>query len=161
MNNVWNTVPLEDYEQHMQHQTGGQLQLLNELTKKYLKEITPKTVIFLGISGGNGEHIDSSITNQVFGIEINKKYLEETKKRFKDHLPNFNLINLDISSSKHKITIARANLIWAALIFEYVKIGKCFEFINNNIQDNGHLIVTIQANNGASSVSQTGIETIK
>ncbi|MEJ7682515.1 MAG: hypothetical protein WKG06_32610 [Segetibacter sp.] len=59
------------------------------------------------------------------------------------------------------MTIARTNLIWAALIFEYIEIRKCFEFTNNNIQDNGHLIVTIQANNGVSSVSQTGIETIK
>lgn len=162
MNNVWNTIPLEDYEKHMQHETVGQLQLLNKLTMNYLKLIHPKTIIFLGIAGGNGlEHIDSSITPYVFGIDINKKYLEETQKRFKDQLPNLKLFNLDISSSKNKMTIARADLIWAALIFEYLEIKNCFEFIRNNIHDNGHLIVTIQSNNGAGSVSQTGIETIK
>ena len=96
----------------------------------------------------------------MFGIDINQNYLDETEKRFKNQIPNLNLLNIDISSKKTE-KLTKANLIWAALIFEYVETGKCFEFINNNIQDNGYLIVTIQANNGGNSVSQTGIETIK
>lgn len=161
MDNVWNTIPLEDYELHMQHETVGQLYLLNDLTKKYLGKLNPKIVMFLGIAGGNGlEHIDNKVTSQVFGIDINQNYLNETKKRFKDQIPNLSLINIDISSRKTK-KITKANLIWAALIFEYVETDTCFEFINSNIQENGYLIVTIQENNGVSSVSQTGIETIK
>lgn len=161
MENVWNKIPLKDYELHMQHESVGQLHLLNNLTKKYLEKLSPEIVMFLGIAGGNGlEHIDNNITSQVFGIDINQNYLDETEKRFKNQIPNLNLLNIDISSGKiEKLT--NANLIWAALIFEYVEIEKCFEFIYNNIQDNGYLIVTIQANNGASSVSQTGIKTIK
>jgi len=161
MDNIWNTIPLEDYELHMQHETVGQLHLLNDLTKKYLRKLSPDIVMFLGIAGGNGlEHIDNKVTSQVFGIDINQNYLDETKKRFEDQIPNLNLINIDISSGKTE-KITKANLIWAALIFEYVETGSCFEFINNNIQENGYLIVTIQENNGVSSVSQTGIETIK
>jgi len=161
MENVWNKIPLEDYELHMQYKSVGQLHLLNNLTKKYLEKLCPEIVMFLGIAGGNGlEHIDNNVTSQVFGIDINQNYLEETKKRFKEQIPNLNLVNTDITSrTTEKIT--KANLIWAALIFEYVEIGKCFEFINNNIQDNGYLIATIQENNGVSSVSKTGIETIK
>ena len=161
MDNVWNTIPLEDYELHMQHETVGQLHLLSDLTKKYLEKLSPDIVLFLGIAGGNGlEHIDNKVTSQVFGIDINQNYLNETKKRFKDQIPNLNLINIDISSRKTE-KITKANVIWAALIFEYVETDTCFEFINNNIQENGYLIVTIQENNGVSSVSQTGIETIK
>jgi len=161
MDNIWNTIPLEDYELHMQHETVGQLHLLNDLTKKYLRKLSPDIVMFLGIAGGNGlEHIDNKVTSQVFGIDINQNYLDETKKRFKDQIPNLNLINIDISSRETE-KITKANLIWAALIFEYVETDTCFEFINNNIQENGYLIVTIQENNGVSSVSQTGIETIK
>ena len=161
MDNVWNTIPLEDYELHMQHETVGQLDLLSNLTKKYLEKLSPGIVLFLGIAGGNGlEHIDNKVTSQVFGIDINQNYLDETKKRFKDKIPNLNLLNIDISSGKTE-KVTKANLIWAALIFEYVETDTCFEFINNNIQENGYLIVTIQENNGVSSVSQTGIETIK
>lgn len=161
MENVWNKIPLEDYELHMQHESVGQLHLLNNLTKKYLEKLSPEIVLFLGIAGGNGlEHIDNNITSQVFGIDINQNYLDETKKRFKDQIPNLNLINIDISSRKTE-KITKANLIWAALIFEYVETDTCFEFINDNIHENGYLVVTIQENNGVSSVSQTGIETIK
>ncbi len=161
MENVWNKIPLEDYELHMQHESVGQLHLLNNLTKKYLEKLSPEIVLFLGIAGGNGlEHIDNNSTNQVFGIDINQNYLDETEKRFKDQIPNLNLINIDISSRKTE-KFTKANLIWAALIFEYVETDTCFEFIDNNIQENGYLVVTIQENNGVSSVSQTGIETIK
>lgn len=52
MENVWNKIPLEDYELHMQHESVGQLHLLNNLTKKYLEKLSPKTIVFLGIAGG-------------------------------------------------------------------------------------------------------------
>jgi hypothetical protein len=161
MDNAWNTIPLEDYELHMQHKTVGQLQLLSNLTKKYLEKLSPETAIFLGVAGGNGlEHIDNNVTKQVFGIDINQSYLDETKRRYKDQISNLNIVNIDIAiRTTEKIT--KANLIWAALIFEYVAADKCFEFINNNIQENGFLVATIQENNGVSSISQTGIETIK
>nr|WP_314866075.1 hypothetical protein [uncultured Flavobacterium sp.] len=161
MENVWNKIPLKDYEFHMQHNSVGQLHLLNDLTKKYLEKIHPKTVLFLGIAGGNGlEHINNNSTTNVFGIDINQNYLDETKKRFNNKISNLTLLNLDISSS-NTIQLTKANLVWAALIFEYVEIDKCFEFITNNIQYKGYLVVTIQVNNGVNSVSQTGVETIK
>lgn len=160
MDNIWNSVPLEDYEQHMLHETVGQLELLNHLTKRYLKKFNPKIVLFLGIAGGNGlEHIDKAITREVFGIDINKKYLEETRKRYEYLLPELKLINIDITTNDDEIT--KADLIWAALILEYVSIKKCFGFMSKNIQTGGHLIVTIQSNNGIQSVSVTGVETIK
>ena len=161
MDNVWNTVPLEDYEQHMQHETVGQTGLLSNLTKKYLEKLRPEIVMFLGITGGNGlEHIDNKVTRQVIGIDINQNYLDETQKRFKDRISNLNLLQLDISSGS-TAKICRAHLVWAALIFEYVEPETCFEFINNNIQENAYLVVTIQDNRGVSSISPTGIETIK
>lgn len=161
MDNVWNAIPLEDYELHMKHGTVGQLDLLNNLTKKYLRELTPESVLFLGIAGGNGlEHIDNNVTNTVLGIDINQSYLDETNKRFNHKIPNLTLQKLDISTSKSEKLI-KANLIWAALIFEYVEMDSCFEFITNNINEKGHLIITIQDNNGVNSVSLTGIETIK
>jgi len=118
-NHIWNNIPLEDYERHMRHENVGQLQLLSELTGKYLRCYRPDTVLFLGVSGGNGlEHIDNRITRKVIGIDINREYLDETKKRFSDRIPGLALVNLDINESKR--TIARVYMVWAALIFEYV-----------------------------------------
>jgi hypothetical protein len=159
MNNIWNSIPLEDYEQHMLHETVGQLQLLNHLTKMYLEATRPNTVLILGVAGGNGlEHIDKTITREVIGIDTNEKYLEETRMRYKELLPELQLINVDLSDNEDEIT--KADLIWSALILEYINIEKCFQFISNNIKSNGHLVVTIQSNNGAQSVGRSGIESV-
>ena len=104
------------------------------------------------------EHIDNKITREVIGIDINERYLEETGKRYLDQLPQLLLINLDISDNEDNIT--NADFIWAALVLEYVNIEKCFTFISKNIQNNGHLIVTIQSNNGAQSVGRSGVESV-
>jgi len=161
MDNIWNKIPLEDYEFHMQHASVGQLQLLNSLTKKYLDKLNPKTAMFLGIAGGNGlEHINNKVTKEVIGIDINQAYLNQTAQRFKNQIPKLNLFKIDISSIKAK-QITQSDFIWAALILEYVYTETCFEFIHNNIQENGYLVVTIQENNGVTSISQTGVETIK
>jgi 2-polyprenyl-3-methyl-5-hydroxy-6-metoxy-1,4-benzoquinol methylase len=160
MSNIWNLVPLEDYEKHMSHETVGQLQLLNELTKKYLESLRPETAMFLGVAGGNGlEHIDNRVTRKVYGIDINEKYLRETRMRFENRIADLQLINMDIGLNSDEI--AKVDFIWAALIFEYVEMNDCFRFISNNIQHNGHVIITIQVNNGVSSVSKSGVETIK
>jgi 2-polyprenyl-3-methyl-5-hydroxy-6-metoxy-1,4-benzoquinol methylase len=159
MNNIWNSIPLEDYEQHMLHETVGQLQLLNHLTKMYLEATRPNTVLILGVAGGNGlEHIDKTITREVIGIDTNEKYLEETRMRYKELLPEIQLINVDLSDNEDEIT--KADLIWSALILEYINIEKCFQFISNNIKSNGHLVVTIQSNNGVQSVGRSGIESV-
>lgn len=92
MDNIWEKVPLENYEKHMSHETVGQQQLLSELTRKYLQRLTPKTTMFLGVSGGNGlEYIDNTITDKVYGIDINKEYLLETKNRFDNRIADLEL----------------------------------------------------------------------
>lgn len=160
MDNIWEKIPLEDYEKHMSHETVGQLQLLSELTKKYLTRLKPETSIFLGVSGGNGlEHIDNKITKKVYGIDINNEYLRQTGIRFANSIKNLDLINLDISDCAGEIE--KVDFIWAALIFEYVEMNSCFKFISNNIQDNGYVIISIQVNNGAGSISKSGVETVK
>lgn len=158
--NAWNRIPLKDYEQHMQHENVAQAQLLNNLTGKYLQKHHPESLLFLGISGGNGlEHIDINKTKIVYGIDVNQSYLEETKKRFGEKIKQLVLVNADISGSNE--SFLKADFVWAALIFEYINIQKGFEFIANNIGASTKLIITIQSNNGNQSVSQTGVESIK
>jgi hypothetical protein len=159
-NNPWIHIPLVDYERHMSHHMVGQSALLNALTKKYLEEIKPATAVFLGVSGGNGlEHIDGQITKSVYGIDINSDYLYTASVRHKQSIPSLQLLNLDIS--KNTKTICQADFIWAALVLEYSGIDKALAFSTNNIRKGGHLIVSIQSNNNVSSISPTGIESVK
>jgi 2-polyprenyl-3-methyl-5-hydroxy-6-metoxy-1,4-benzoquinol methylase len=158
--NPWLHIPLEDYERHMSHQLVGQSTLLNALTKKYLDEIKPATVVFLGISGGNGlEHIDNKITQHVHGIDINQDYLDTASKRYKHKILSLQLVNLDIA--EHSESICKADFIWAALVLEYTGIAKALAFCTNNIRKEGHLVVSIQSNNNKQTVSPTGIESVK
>jgi len=157
--NPWLNIPLEDYERHMSHHLVGQSILLNSLTKKYLDETKPETVVFLGIAGGNGlEHIDNNITKSVIGIDINQDYLHTTSIRYKRAIASLQLINLDIV--KNSVSICKADLVWAALILEYAGIDKVLEFCTNNIRESGHFVVSIQSNNNKQSVSPTGIESL-
>ena len=158
--NPWLSIPLEDYERHMSHYQVGQSILLNSLTKKYLDETKPESVVFLGIAGGNGlEHIDNSITKSVIGIDINQNYLNTALTRYKHTIPSLQLVNLDIV--KNSGSFFEVDFIWAALILEYTGIDKVLVFCKNNIRKGGHLIVSIQSNNNKQSVSPTGIESVK
>lgn len=158
--NVWNAILLEDYERHMTHGSVVQMQLLSSLTKKYLDKYKPASIMFLGIAGGNGlEHIDTGCTSEVIGIDINRTYLEKVKQRFEKNIPGLILRNLDISKTSE--AVSSADLVWAALVLEYTGIEACLEFISNNLSSNGVAIITIQSNNGITSVSPTGVEGIK
>lgn len=119
--NPWLNIPLEDYECHMSHPSVGQSILLNLLTKKYLDEIKPETIVILGIAGGNGlEHIDMNNTQTVIGIDINQDYLNTAFKRYKHTIGSLQLLNLDIV--KNPGSICRADFVWAALVLEFTGI---------------------------------------
>jgi len=158
--NPWMEIPLADYEQHMSHESVGQLSLLNSLTKKYLAKLKPATCLFMGIAGGNGlEHIDNSISKKVIGVDINQEYLDASFKRYHHKIESLQLLNLDITKDSKRI--CSADFIWAALVLEYAGIDKCLEFSNNNILKGGHFVVTVQSNNNLQSVSPTGVESVK
>lgn len=158
--NPWNHIPLEDYETHMSHDNVGQQQLLSWLTKKYLELLNPVNCLFLGVAGGNGlEHIDNNRVESVYAIDINQAYLEKAEGRFGGKIKSLRLLNIDIS--QNSTTICKADLIWAALILEYTGIHEALSFAKNNISKTGQLVITIQSNNGVTSVSSTGIESLK
>lgn len=159
-NNPWNEIPLEDYEKHMSHNSVGQLETLNSLTKKYLNKTEPKECLFLGIAGGNGlEHIDNTITQNVIGIDINQDYLNKAKERYGEKINSLKLINYDITTNTE--VFCKADFIWAGLVLEYTGIDKSLEFSIDNLQIDGNLIVSIQSNNGVQSVSLSGIESVQ
>lgn len=58
MKHPWQTVPLSDYENHMQLSQVQQLPLLNQIMKEQLTAYPIQSVVILGVAGGNGlEHL--------------------------------------------------------------------------------------------------------
>ena len=62
MTNPWEEISLSDYENHMKLDSVMQLQTMNRMMKGQLDAYSVKSVMILGIAGGNGlEHIVSCI----------------------------------------------------------------------------------------------------
>ena len=77
MGNPWETITLEDYENHMKLDSVRQLQGLNHLMRSQLNAFPASSVMVLGVAGGNGlEHIRDGQFEKVYGVDVNAAYLE-------------------------------------------------------------------------------------
>lgn len=76
MGNPWEEIDLNDYESHMSLDSVFQLQTMNQMMKKQFYDHPIRSVMILGIAGGNGlEHINTQLLDKVYGVDINKNYL--------------------------------------------------------------------------------------
>ena len=69
MRNPWEEIDLNNYESHMSLDNVYQLQILNEMMKEQFYSYDIKTIMILGIAGGNGlEHISQDDFSKIYGI---------------------------------------------------------------------------------------------
>ena len=54
MNNPWEDIKLDDYENHMSLDSVRQLQTMNSIMKDQFEDYPVDTATVLGIAGGNG-----------------------------------------------------------------------------------------------------------
>ena len=119
MSNPWNEIELSDYENHMSLGSVGQLQSLNRFMARQFDAYPVKTAVVLGVAGGNGlEHASKDKYETVYGVDINERYLEAVKERFKDRLDLIKCLKVDIISEAEKLP--QAELVIADLFVEYV-----------------------------------------
>ena len=85
MSNPWKEIQLNDYENHMKLDSVFQFQTLNNIMKELLCAYDTKSVMILGVAGGNGlEHIGKDDFDVVYGVDINEKYLQTCEKGTQD-----------------------------------------------------------------------------
>ena len=119
MDNPWNSIKLEDYENHMSLDSVGQLQALNRLMAVQFDDFPVKTAMVLGVAGGNGlEHIDLNKYQTVYGVDVNEEYLREALKRHKDKEKVLCFLHTDIINEADKLP--HAELVIANLLIEYI-----------------------------------------
>ena len=83
MKHPWEEIPLSDYENHMRLDTVMQLQTMNRLMKDQFYQYPARTVMVLGVAGGNGlEHIDPQRIYKVYGVDVNREYLAACTARY-------------------------------------------------------------------------------
>ena len=125
MNNPWEHINLSDYESHMSLESVCQLQALNQMMKDQLNRYEIQSAMILGIAGGNGlEHVDCKKLNKVYGVDINKEYLVETKKRYSNLAEVLECLCIDLINEPEKLP--ETNLVIANLLIEYIGY-ECFQ----------------------------------
>ncbi len=140
--NPWLGLPLDDYEGHMGSPGVNQLGPLADLLGEALARLRPRSLAVLGVAGGNGlEHVDSTLTTRVLGIDLNPQYLDVTRQRFPD-LRGLELHCVDLEEPMPDLEAVA--LVHAALVFEHAGMGRCLENAVSLVAPGGHLSVVLQ-----------------
>lgn len=163
MSNPWLTVPLEDYEGHMNSAEVRQLGVLSELFAEALTLCRPASVAILGIAGGNGlERIDPNVTKRIIGVDVNPAYLNAVSRRYARRW-NLELHCADLASEELKIDAVE--LVHAALIFEHTGIDQCLDNALSLVAREGKFSVVLQlpseVEQGVSATQFTSIQNLK
>lgn len=125
MENPWKSIKLSDYESHMKLDSVMQLQTLNSMMKKQLSAYPAKSVMILGIAGGNGlEHIDTEKYSVVYGVDVNPEYLQEVEKRYENLNGILKCLCADLTADVSELP--SADLVIANLLIEYIGY-ECFQ----------------------------------
>ena len=125
MNNPWEEIDLNIYENHMSLDSVFQLQTMNKMMKDQFYTYPVQSIMILGVAGGNGlDHIDKRVINKVYGVDINRKYLDACVNRYPELEGIFDTIYADITQETNKLPYA--DLVVANLFIEYIGY-ECFQ----------------------------------
>lgn len=152
MNNPWIDIDLDSYENHMSLETVRQLQTMNQMMKEQFSVYDADSIMILGIAGGNGlEHIDRKKIKCVYGVDINREYLNECSKRYPALDSIFKPICVDLSV--HDLKLPYADLLVANLLIEYIGY-ECFQNVVKTVKPE-YVSCIIQINTDTSFVSDS------
>lgn len=152
MLNPWESIELSDYENHMSLENIGQLQALNALMREQLFSHEVKSVMILGVAGGNGlEHIKDGNFERVYGVDINRAYLAECERRFPSLSGVLETICADLLGDS--IKLPHSELLIADLLIEYIGY-ECFKKVVKLVKPK-YVSCVIQVNTDNSFVSDS------
>lgn len=143
MTNPWLQLPLPEYEAHMALPTVAQAVLLADVFAELLEAYAPRSVAVLGCAGGNGfDRISLDVTKRVVGIDINPAYIGTCGTRFDGRIPGLELIVGDIE--KDAFDFAAVELVYAALVLEYVDVSAAVKRMRPMLAPSGTLVTVVQ-----------------
>ena len=152
MDNPWKEIDLQAYENHMSLDSVFQLQALNRMMKDQLYSYPVKSIMILGVAGGNGlEHIDECTIDKVYGVDINQDYLEACVNRYPELQGVLDTIHDDLAQESNELPYA--DLIVANLIIEYIGY-ECFQKVIDQISPQ-YVSAIIQINVDTTFVSDS------
>jgi SAM-dependent methyltransferase len=148
MRNPWLEIPLEDYEGHMSLPSIGQAQMLAEHFDSLIRQHSPASVAVIGCAGGNGlERIAPGTLDRIVAVDINPGYIAETGIRHSRRLQGLELYCADAASDS--MQFAPVDLIYAALLFEYVEAAAVMRSLKRHCRPGGILATVLQSPHAA------------
>lgn len=124
----------------------AQAVLLADIFEELLKAYSPRSVAVIGCAGGNGfERISPKVTTRVVGIDINPGYIGACGTRFDGRIPGLELIVGDIENNT--FDFAQVELVYAALVLEYIDVSSALKRIRPMLTPNGILATVVQLPN--------------
>lgn len=146
MKNIWNDIVLDDYEKHMSMPEIGQAQLISNYLEEIINSYLPQTAAIIGCSGGNGlDRLMNCRIEKIICNDINPAFLKTAEERYKNKINGIEFYCADVASENFKIS--KADLIFGALIFEYVDYNKAINNIVKFLNEKGIFAVLIQLHN--------------
>lgn len=119
MNNPWEEISLNDYENHMSLDSVKQLQAMNSIMKEQFEAYPVSTAMVLGVAGGNGlEHVSIDKFRTVYGVDINGDYLRAVSERYVDLADVLKCLKIDLINDADQLP--EAQLMIANLLIEYI-----------------------------------------
>jgi trans-aconitate methyltransferase len=142
MVNPWLEIPLWHYEAHMSDPGIAQAPMLVEELLLAVERHDAKSVAVVGCAGGNGFHqLRATGIERAVGIDINPTYIEAVRRRH-GHWTGLELHIADVQEPLP--TIAPVDLVYAALIFEYVDVAATLDSLATLGGSTGWLVVVLQ-----------------
>jgi len=153
--NPWLEVSASHYEGHMNHPSVVQLGFLSRVLESSLRTSRPRSLAVPGCATGTGfEHIDPDVTKRVLAVDINPEYVEILKMRYQNRLPGLEAVCADLV--EFEAEAATFDLVFAALVFEYVDPGILLEKLARWVSPGGRLLTVLQLpGSGGTHVSET------
>lgn len=140
--NPWLDIPLADYEAHMALPQVAQAELLAQTLDAAVRARSPASVAVLGCAGGNGfDRLPASL-QRVVGIDVSSAYVAAARARYAARIAGLELHVADVEHDA--LALAPVDLIYAALIFEYVDSGRVLERARGWLCRGGALVAVLQ-----------------
>ena len=107
-----------------------------------LPRFAPESVAVIGCAGGNGlDKIPGSV-KRVVGVDINPDYIASAFFRYLGRIPGLEFHVADIQSDP--LPFAPVDLIYAALVFEYVSLPASLSNLSRVCRLGGRLVSVLQ-----------------
>ena len=116
---------------------------LNLIFSEAVTRFEPGKVAILGCATGNGiGSVDFEKIDKLFALDINPDFLDILRTRFSGNLSKIEAIACDLD--RDDPGLSGIDLVFAALIFEYVDVGTVIEKIARWLAPKGVLVAVLQ-----------------